>query len=136
MSAPIQLTIITARRPSRLSKRFRLGPNGELLRETGGALVAGTARRVEVADLTEFAAGLASLTPAQALTYGVSAHAVANLVPKADLAREDLHSDLPLIARTREHFRWPEGPGILMLDHDPDPAGDSWTPQRLRITWS
>jgi len=51
MRLPIQLTLITAQRPSRLSKRFRLGPNGALVRESGGALVAGTARRVTVADL-------------------------------------------------------------------------------------
>ena len=25
-----------------------------------------------------------------------------------------------ILTRTRDRFAWPDGPGILMLDHDPD----------------
>ena len=39
---------------------------------------------------------------------------------------------VPVIARDREHFQWPAGPGILMLDYDPPDAPDPLSPPRFR----
>lgn len=55
--------------------------------------------------------------------YGVSAHKSARIVPKAKL--EAVRKSAPkeaVIARDREHFGYPDGPGICMLDHDPAPG--------------
>lgn len=113
-----RLTIITAERPSRLSKAVLRGPDGALLREGGGLLVEGTARVATVESLDDMAALLQRLGPAQALTFGLPRGGDGRIVSRAMLAR---NGQAPgTLTRTRDRFAWPDGPGILMLDHDPD----------------
>jgi hypothetical protein len=92
-----------------------------LVKESGGNLTDGVAEFLTFAGLAGFAALLPTLRPNQALAYGVNGHNRARVVPKDTLARWD---DLPVIHRTRDHFRWPEGAGLLMLDYDPAPDGN------------
>ena len=112
-----RLTVITARRPSVLSKTVRHGPDGTLLREGGGLLVEGDAEIATVASLGEFAALLQRLRPAQALTFGLPRRGDGRILSRAALAREGCAQGV--LTRTRDQFAWPDGPGILMLDHDP-----------------
>ena len=66
-----RLSVITAIKPNQLSKGFSLGANGDLLKSPGGNLVEGKLETRTLENLPDFAAILQSLTPAQALVYGV-----------------------------------------------------------------
>ncbi len=116
-AATFELTRFTAHSPSRLSKAFRL-ENGRLVKESGGQLFDGAADRIAV-DFAGFAALLDSLTPRQALAYGVNGHESARVVPAAKLPTKP--TTPPTIARDRRHFNWSDGLGVLMLDYDPPP---------------
>jgi hypothetical protein len=107
---------ITATKPPRLSKRYKLDSDGTLQKQPGGALVNGRVEPVDVEGLQGFADLLQSLTPSQALTYGGPA-AAADLVTKEQYAKADRpHGAVP---RANSHFVWQAAPGVLMLDHDP-----------------
>lgn len=122
---PLQLTRFTSINPKRLSKRFtRVGDT--LLKGGGGNMTDGIAERLTVAGLAEFAALLPTLTPKQALAYGVNGHDRARVAVKEAVAHT--YDDLPVIARTRGYFEWPSGAGLLMLDYDPVPT----TPPLMR----
>ncbi|MDG4605628.1 MAG: hypothetical protein P9D89_06045, partial [Candidatus Contendobacter sp.] len=128
----IPCTRITAIKPNRLSKRFALDGN-TLIKEAGGNLTDGIAERLSVANLTEFAALLATLKPNQALSYGVNGHARAKVVTAEALAAAAAQTTEPVIARTRDHFSWPRGAGVLMLDYDPAPDGPALGMEALRV---
>jgi hypothetical protein len=111
--APLALTIITSAQPDRLTKVLSLAPDGTLQKQAAANMHEGTARRVQVHGLHELAQTLDALTPDQAVCWGVCAQDEARIVP--------VHRVSPsggAIARTREHFAYPAGPGIMMLDHD------------------
>lgn len=128
----LSFTCFTAIKPARLSKRFTLTGPATLKKESGGDLLEGTAEKLTVADLAEFAALLPTLTPKQALAYGINGRATARVVTAGALASAAAQSSEPVIARNREHFAWPEGAGILMLDHDAPPDGPPLSPDELR----
>ena len=115
----ITLTVFTSKKPARLSKRFTL-VGGVPIKESGGNMTQGVAQRLTV-NPEEFARLLPTLKPNQAACYGVSDHEQAQVFPKETIDKAG--SDLPTIARTRDDFHWPEGPGVLMLDYDPAPDG-------------
>ncbi len=124
----INFSLFTAIDPKRLSKAFLL--NGlELAKRPGGNLSKGTVetKRLRIAALAEM---LPTLTPAQALSYGVCAHESAMVVAKARL--DKTNADGPVVARTRDHFGWPAGPGIMMFDYDPEKGQEPLTPEELR----
>ncbi len=112
-----QVTVITTRRPAKLSKTVRRGPDGGVLREGGGLLVDGNAEIAKVESLVELAALLQRLGPSQALTFGVPRGGDGRIMSRGALAREGCAQGI--LTRTRDRFAWPDGPGILMLDHDP-----------------
>ncbi|NBA96298.1 hypothetical protein [Pseudomonas sp. R5(2019)] len=126
----IELTLFNAHNPTRLSKRFELDRNGELVKEPGGALYAGEARKLKLSGLDEFAQLLTGLTPANALSYGINGHDHALVVSKAKLATT-VDDSLPIISRDREHMGWSAGPGILLGDYDPADGEESLLPEAL-----
>ncbi|GKT10027.1 hypothetical protein [Desulforhabdus sp. TSK] len=128
---PISLSIITATKPERLSKAFRRDERGDLEKLPGGQLVEGIIELRGVC-VSGFASLLKSLGPHQALTYGIPAHDRARIVTAESLPKTANNGDLPTIARTREHLRWPEGAGILMLDYDPQANKKPLTHDELR----
>lgn len=65
-----QVSIITAERPARIGKAFRL-QGGALRKEPGGQMTRGKVRSRTIGGLDDLAAILRDLTPAQALAYGV-----------------------------------------------------------------
>ena len=115
----ISLTRITSQRPPRLSKGFRLTKDGTLEKLPGGAMSAGTAERLSLSGVGELAEILTSLSPAQALCYGIAQYEEARVIAKEALEFFSQNGGPPTIARTREHFQFPAGIGILMLDSDP-----------------
>ncbi len=114
----LTVTRYTSTRPARLSKRFERGADGSLTKRAGGNMSAGTAERLTFNTLAEFAALLPTLTPQQALGYGVSTHAMTNVVT-AGAAVLAQSGPIPFIARTPDYLDWPAGPGLMMIDHDP-----------------
>jgi len=117
---PVQLTIVTAIQPARLSKGYSLDASGELKKSPGGRLAEGSVEVRAFAGLCDFAAILQSLTPAQALIYGVPINRSASRIVTKD-AFALLNKPEGVTTRTNETFEWPHGPGVMMLDYDPSP---------------
>jgi P4 family phage/plasmid primase-like protien len=111
----LTLTRFTASKPAVLSKSFALVGN-VLDKRPGGNMIAGMAERLTV-TLADFAALLPTLKPSQACSYGVAVHDAARIVVAAAVSTSG-NGDLPVIARTRDYFAWPEGAGLMMLDYD------------------
>lgn len=115
------LTLFTSLVPASITKQFRLD-GGVLIKEAGGNMSRGRAERVEVASLAELGELVASLGPNQALGYGIADLPLCEVVARWEW--EKLGRPADPIARTKDHFTWPDGPAILMLDYDPaDPLG-------------
>jgi hypothetical protein len=112
----VALTVLTAQKPSALSKSFTLTEDGTLQKHPGGQLIRGTAQRHSL-SYHALCVLLARLEPNQALTFGVCAHDTALVVSQKNL--DKTNATLPVVARDRAHFTWPSGPGALMLDYDP-----------------
>jgi hypothetical protein len=132
MSTEIRFTRFTTRNPAQLSKRFTLIGN-VLDKQSGGNMLDGVAERLSVSSIDQFADLLPSLTPKQALSYGVNGHEQARVVTAdhLDKAREQ-GGDLPVIARNRDHFTWSDGPGLMMLDYDAPAEGAALDMTQLR----
>ena len=113
-----RLTIVTSEHPAVLSKTVARGADGALVRSGGGVLVDGSARIAEVASLTGLKGLLEGLGPSQALTFGIPRGGDQKLLSRARFAQSTPAGKTT--TRTRDQFTWPAGPGILMLDHDPD----------------
>lgn len=107
----IQLSLITATTPRCLSKHFTM-VDGKLTKESGGELVRGSYNRIEVAGAQGLATLVAGLANNQAITFGVAEMASAPIASTRAARSGD-------ITRTRKHFDWPAGPGVLLVDYDP-----------------
>ena len=108
-----------------LGKHFSIEADGNVIKTPRADLVRGRAERHEVASLAEFAALRRGLKEDQALGFGVCEHGVADLATGATFARRTrlaAADGVPVLTRSKEHFHWPRGPGIFMLDHDPLPG--------------
>lgn len=130
----IRFTQVTACEPARLSKGFSLDEAGNLNKHAGGQLLRGQAVVLQLPTLDQFALVLKHLSPSQALVFGVPAHESARIVQQSQLAQEQANTGPdapPLIARTKDHFAWPAGPGVLMLDYDPPEGRDPLTGPEL-----
>lgn len=110
-------TIYTGITPRRLTKVLGIDAEGKLTKTAAATMVSGTAEHARVADLHELATRLETLQPNQAVGWGVSPHAKVEIVPQ-DRATGGATS----MARSRENFEFPCGPGIWMLDHDGVPG--------------
>lgn len=115
------LTIITAERPRRLSKAFGLDRAGNLTKQPGGALVRGAAEVRSFDGLAGLAAILKSLTPTQALVYGVPNTDARTIVTREAFEANGRQGDVT--PRTNDAFAWAEGAGVLMLHQTPQRTG-------------
>ncbi len=114
----LHFTLFTATVPARLTKVLSLGADGTLSKESAANMLRGSASRASVRGLQELADLLDGLAPNQAAGWGVGERARAEVVPEREA------SETPgAISRTRRHFAYPAGPGVLMLDHDGAPDG-------------
>ncbi|MBE0414840.1 MAG: hypothetical protein IBX59_14620, partial [Yoonia sp.] len=118
----ISLSLITAIKPKRLSKAYSLGANGDLLKMSGGNLTQGKVAVLTLGGLSDLGMILQSLTPAQALIYGVPLNDAQTILTRK--AHAELGQPKGATTRTNDAFRWPQGGGVLMLDYDP-PAGSA-----------
>lgn len=115
-AATATLTIITSTKPERLTKRYRL-TDGELVQDSGGDMTQGSAAVYSVDGLATFARLLKSLKTNQALAYGRPERLNTRLVSKSRWL--ELGSPDDPIPRSKEHFSWPAGAGVMMADYDP-----------------
>jgi len=115
----LQLTVFTATVPARLTKLLSLKSDGTLVKESAANMMRGSAERIAVHGLQELADLLESLNPAQATSWGVCDRPRVAIVPEREVAETP-----EAVSRTRRHFAYPSGPGVLMLDHDGAPDGD------------
>lgn len=104
-------TLLTSDRS--LGKAYSLDRDGALTVDSRAAFVAGCAERREVGSVAELWAVIRRLTDRQALAFGVTAE------PRAAITTKRRLQETPgAIARDRDSFNWPNGPGVLFLDVD------------------
>jgi hypothetical protein len=115
-TATAQLTILKANLPARLSKAFKLLPNGEIEKLAGGQFAAGECRVVPIFDLNGFADILVRLTPSHALVYGVPINGATKLLSRKMFERAG--SPAEATTRTKDAFAYGDGAGLMMLDYD------------------
>lgn len=113
-------TKLIAPKPKVLSKRYRL-VDGALKKTTAAALPSGRIETVTIATPEGLVDVLASLTHEEALMMGVPVDPTAfRIVTRRMLASQ---TAIGTIARTTEHFKFPEGGGFIFFDHDGLPDG-------------
>lgn len=118
LNQSISLTVITSVKPDRLTKRFRLDNEGNLVKEPGGNMIGGVGQVVELDSLKQFGELICSLKTNQALCYGLPKGAkVGDEIP---IVASGIHLDeFDTINRTNQMFEYIKGiPGIVMLDID------------------
>ena len=133
----LQFTVFTSIEPDRLTKVLSLNRDGTLNKQSAANMMAGSAQRMRVRGLQQLAQVLEALHPAQAVSWGVCAHESVAILAERETPTApagaavpplaDVEPDAPgavAISRTRQHFAFPRGPGVLMLDHDGCPNGD------------
>ena len=120
-TAAAQITILKANLPARLSKAFKLLPNGEIEKLAGGQFAAGECRVVPISDLTGLANILKRLTSSYALVYGVLVNGATTVLSRKMFERAG--SPAEATTRTNDAFRYPEGAGVMMLDYHPPKGG-------------
>ncbi len=120
-TATAQLTVLKANLPARLSKAFKLLPNGEIEKLAGGQFAAGECGVRKISDLTRLANILTHLTSSYALVYGVPVNGATTVLSRKMFEREG--SPAEATTRTKDAFRYPEGAGVMMLDYDPPKGG-------------
>lgn len=129
-SAGNNITIVTARKPRRLSKAFSIDGNGALTKSNGGRLAEGHIKTTHIKSLRELSTVLVGLDASQALMFGVPINEAAHRVVTKD-AYAALGEPDDATPRTNKAFRWPAGPGVLMLDYDAPSNGDPLNQQEL-----
>jgi len=118
---PLVFTVITSTAPARLTKVIGMDSTGKMTKQTAAAMTQGRAQRVHGQGLTELREVLDSLTPANAVTWGVTADADTLLCTQCD---EDAQEHLGAVPRSRANFKFAAQPGVLMLDHDGLPGAE------------
>ena len=115
----IRFTTFTSEVPRRLTKHISL-QDGKLLTEAGGNMVRGMFKVDECTSVEEFGQYIAGLRPNQALSYGIpKERSMGMVVTRAEYDALPVDQREDRIARVKEQFEWPAGPGIFMIDIDP-----------------
>ena len=124
----INVTFTRYKSKDALSKRYRI-VDGAIQKTAAAQMSSGKAIRVAM-PFDQFSAALASADERTAFGYGV--HSLAG--EAATLCTQSSGKNDPgknRLARTKENFQYANGPGILMLDHDPSEYGETFTPAEL-----
>lgn len=116
-------TLITATKPSTVTKEFSLNADKSLDKKTTAHVSAGRMEVVEFYDLKGFSEVLVNLKTNQCLTYGIPPHSPVQLVTENAWIQAGRPKDK--LPRTIDAMNWPSGRGILMLDYDAPKNGDT-----------
>jgi putative DNA primase/helicase len=139
----IRFSVVTTETGILTKKMYR--ENGTLIKDSSGCRMFAGLIKTTRSTPQRFADGIRTLEPDKAIVHGICGHEEASVVSKARLNEVrnkalTAKDSLPVIARTKEYITYPDGPGILMFDHDAprdnstalyDKALESYTPQSL-----
>lgn len=116
-----------------LTKTFTPQPDGTVKKEAAAQLWKGRAERVEVHNVEELRDVLEGLTDHQALGWGVptGGRREVTIAPGKSVAGGAAPPGA--VARTKQEFEWPDGPGGLILDHDTGRDGGPAMPSEKLI---
>lgn len=115
------LSVMTSIKPALLTKTFSM-QDGRLVKTSGGNMIEGSVKVVEIKDLNELAGLITSLGPDQALCYGAPIDVKIG-EERRILPFSMITPGIDAIARTNANFEWPSAAsGILMIDYDPAPG--------------
>jgi hypothetical protein len=114
---PARFSVIRSVCPPQLSKSYRL-EHGELISHAAAHMLEGVASRCSVENVAELALLFARQRSRRdwALCSGITQYAKVRIVTKRELAK----ADGVAVARSKAHFAFPDGPGLLCLDYDPN----------------
>lgn len=122
------VTVITSEKPPILTKKYSL-EDGKLIKGGGGQLVEGKADGVDIQSLEDLQNLISGLNRSQALCYGKPESLPANII--VDGKWKQLGRPEGYISRTNNNFSWPSGPGVFMIDYDPEGGGVPLTGDEL-----
>ena len=105
-------TRITSSKPDILSKTYRIKDDCQLDKQTSASMVKGRAERTSINSLHDLSETIKNLKTNQVLAYG-DVGDVDIISKKAWLECGRPSNPVP---RTKEHFKFMKGPGVLMLD--------------------
>lgn len=115
------LTIVKGEVPGRLSKAFRLLPDGEVEKLPGGMFSSGKCTVMSVPNLEGLANILQCLTYRNALVFGVPVNGATKVLSRKAFEKAGKPADATM--RTKDAFQYPKGAGVMMLDYDPPKVG-------------
>jgi hypothetical protein len=122
-------SIITSSAPAELSKVFELR-DAKLHKTVSANVTRGSIDVMYCTDLKAFAQVLGELKRNQCLVYGLPTRHPAKLV--TDEVWHKAGCPPAAVSRTEKNFSWSRTqPGILMLDHDPQPGMPAYSPPDL-----
>jgi hypothetical protein len=100
-----------------LTKRVKL-VDGKLVKDASECKMStGGVATIDISP-EKFPQFLQAMTPNRAIAHGICGHKNALIVSKAKENGAKSKTGLPVIARSKKHFRYPEAPGLMMFDHD------------------
>jgi hypothetical protein len=130
---PIRFTRYQTASEKPLSKSYHI-EDGKLITTNGGMMHEGTGQIIAVRDLSEFRNVLEELTPHHALCYGIPRHDKQEWKVCTKNQWEQMGKTDAYLPRTNDHFVFPDGPGILQMDFDPEDQPIQYTPETLVAT--
>ena len=123
------MPILTVYESSELmTKKLGLKDN-QLQKDVTPTMHSGRAKTLDIPDLRSLMELLKKVTHNQAVGYGIFHDCPSAASPPVNVTTRDwvhhaqkIEPKKKFVARSREHMRWPDGPGFMLLDIDPDPA--------------
>ena len=102
-----------------LTKIMRIDPKTGLLVKDGSecSMYTGHIKKIPVSSPTGFKKMLRTRTANQAIVHGVSQHDEALVVVKSKVGSYPKNGT-PVIARSKDHITYSDGPGVILFDHD------------------
>jgi hypothetical protein len=116
----LEYCLLTATKPSCVTKKYSLDQTGVLVKETSASVSEGKLQIMAINSVDEFAQNLLELSHDQCHIYGLPPH-------DAQLVTEDtwqkLGKPIDALPRTQDVFAWAKGPGIMLCDKDAPKGG-------------
>ena len=120
MSTNVLVTVVNSQTPPTLTKVCSLDPSGNVTIEPSAQMTKGEAKVVSITSAFELAQLISKITTSQAMIWGIPKDMVVgdtvSLVSSKKYHESGSHT--LQITRTKDHFQWAEGAGVLMLDFD------------------
>lgn len=126
----VYFTLLTSHKPQTLTKKYFLNKDGSLGKSTAASMTEGKAETIPAKSMADFAEVLVDLKPNQALLFGTPKQSRIKLLTKKRF--EERGRPEGYATRSKDHFAWPAGGGVLLLDYDPCPARPALSSEQLR----